>query len=88
MFNFMNLLTAGAAAGSIALAALFGGDASVSVSSPCACCTVCACDDCKCTELGCSCDVGGDCLCDAACCENDNCCTPASVCETGCCAAK
>lgn len=88
MFHLMNLLTGGVAVSSIALAAMFGGNSAASTASPCECCAVCVCENCQCTERGCSCDVGGDCLCDAACCETGSCCEQATACAAGCCTAK
>ncbi|WP_425617999.1 hypothetical protein NA78x_001691 [Anatilimnocola sp. NA78] len=92
----------------LTLAALLGfvtagntsADTAKSAQAGCCCGAACVCADCQCVELGCDCDAGGPCVCDAACCASGACCdsavqkpaakTPANeravACGTDCCA--
>lgn len=77
------------AGSSIALAAMSGRTTQAdSVSGPCECCIDCQCENCVCAALGCACDSGGDCFCDAACCASGACCEAGATCESGCCVDK
>ena len=46
----------------------------------CECCTDCKFQNCVCSELGCACDGGGDCACDAGCCASGSCCAGDTCC--------
>jgi len=85
MRKFLVAFAVCVAGSSIALAALSGSTnkAALSSGSPCECCSDCRCENCICAALGCACDSGGDCVCDAACCETGSCCEAGSRCETG-----
>lgn len=64
---FKSFVLAFACAGLMSFAALGFAPQATESQSPCACCEVCTCETCACDILGCQCDVGGDCFCDAGC---------------------